>query len=117
MGKDEQTLTDNWIYAFITRLSYVAAYVCVEILLLLLAVAYHMERTPYSAGTYYVFFLYLGFLTALPWFLGQDFLIRLDEGLGAFQGSLTLMQASVVLVVVLANVAMTIVATVDVRPS
>ncbi len=108
MGETISMLVDNWFFAYVARAAYMAAFLSAEILLLLLAIAYHFEGSPYSANSYLLLVLYLAYLTGVAYMLMEDLSLRVDvEGLGAFAGSLTLMQAGVVLSTALANVAMT----------
>ena len=111
MGENDEMLAKYWRLYFFARVAYVVAFVCVQTLFLLLAVAYHYEGTQYSAGNYYMFALYFVYLTGLPWLLKEDLRLRLEGG--GQPGELSLMQAGVIFTTALANAAMTWVTVVD----
>jgi len=54
------------------RAALAGAYVCVQVLLIVLYFAYRYDNGPYAGGNPYVFFLYQGFLTLLIAILGYD---------------------------------------------
>ena len=54
------------------RAALAGAYVCVQVLLIVLYFAYRYDNGPYAGGNPYVFFIYQGFLTLLIAILGYD---------------------------------------------
>ena len=102
--------------ARVARNALAAAYVCVELLLLLLVLAYYFDKTAYAGGTFYVFFAYGAYLTAMFWLLSRDDAQRWQDS-NPDSLSLTFMQGSLLFLTLLANVGMTVVAVVDARPN
>ncbi len=98
------------------RTALVAAYVCVQVLLLLLFLAYRFENGPYYGGDLFIFLIYEAFLTILVAILGYDHEARLTANtlVGQTCPGFTVLQGWFVVFVVLANMGMTIVSFVDV---
>ena len=102
--------------ARISRMALAGAYVCVQILLLLLYFAYRYTDGPYTSGDPYIFFFYQGFLTLLIAILGYDRADRLTETVPMYRvvPGFTPLQSWFVLLVVLSNVGMSVLAFMDV---
>jgi hypothetical protein len=102
--------------ARISRMALAGAYVCVQILLLLLYFAYRYTNGPYASGDPYIFLFYQGFLTLLIAILGYDHEERLMETVPMYRvvPGFTPLQGWFVILVVLSNVGMSILAFVDV---
>jgi hypothetical protein len=83
------------------------AFVCVQILLLLLCLAYRMGDTPYASGHVMVFVAYEIFLTLIA------VAVSVDDEDTTFTSRFTTPLSAVVLLTVLANVGMTLLAVVD----
>lgn len=83
------------------------AYVCVQILLFLLFLAYRMGDTPYASGHVVVFIVYEVYLTLIALAVTTD-----DEDT-AFTPAFTMPITTFTLLTVFANVGMTLLAVVD----
>lgn len=110
-GNQEQS-----VVARMGRTALLAGYVCVQILLILLFVAYRYDGGPYLGGDLYVFIMYQGFLTALAAILGYDHGDRMGRTnvLEKFSPGLSALQGWFILMVLGANGGLTVVAFLDV---
>jgi hypothetical protein len=96
-------------FADVTRMALVVGYGCVQGLQILLFIAYKLDTSPYVSNHWAVFFVYQGFLVALPVLISRDGTDLKDEMRPVFSP----LQAVLTALVVLANALMTIVAVVD----
>lgn len=101
------------IQFFLSRLALNTAYVTLQILLLLLYVAYYYLGAPYAGNNWALFWLYQTYLTVLPWILSRDYLAMIEQGAFSKTDELTFPQACVLVFTLGANVLMTFVALVD----
>lgn len=98
----------------VCRVALGVAYVALQILLLLLFVAYYYPDSPYSGGGAFMLILYELFLVCLLWFINTDYTAMLERGAVLMTDELTFIQKGVLFQVLIANAVMTIVAIVDV---
>ena len=83
------------------------AYMCVQILLLLLFLAYRMGDTPYASGHVVVFVVYEVYLTLIA------LAVTMDDEDTDFKPVFTVPISAFTLLTVFANIAMTLLAVVD----
>lgn len=98
---------------FVTRVALNVAYVALQILLLLLFVAYFYYASPYLGGTWGLFALYQLYLTSLPWLLSKDFTLMSEKGEFTAKKDLTFLQMCVLFGTLVANGGMTVTAMID----
>lgn len=90
------------------RVALSGAFVCVQVLFLLLFLAYRHSDSPYAGGSWLVQVAYQIFLSILA------FLFQRDADDQKVPGTCTFLQSSAIIAVCLASVGMTIIAAVDV---
>jgi len=100
---------------FLTMLSLTVAYTSLQVLLLLLFVAYYYFASPYLGASWGLFIIYELFLSMLPWLLSKDYALMAEKGqLGSAQ-EISFPQACVLFVTLFANSLMTLVALIDLQ--
>jgi len=99
--------------SFISKLGLIIAYVSLQVLLLLLFVAYYYSNSPYLGNSWFLFLIYELYLSLLLWLVCKDYAAMEETGKFSTTHDLTMLQGTIILGAFVANGVMTLVALID----